>query len=265
AREVRALTALADRRQGYAREMREALTALDRAIARFVVERQLLEQAEADELAQALRDLRQHHASDHLTVYPILAAAIPGVGPQLKLRLLTAGIRTAAQIRDRRVTPATVGAGEVVEIEVPGRGFVQVNGLGRQQAQALIAWRRLLETEAAALLPEALPSAEESAIRLRYHTRREGLARREVAATRAAKRRREALVAQLRARHAALDRQEAALCEGVAQPRARGEAMLTERQTAVAAAHLALALARRDLAAYEQVRFANFLRGILFS
>lgn len=268
-REIGALTAIAERRQGYAREIREALTAIDRTIARFAVERQLLAQAEDDELVQALRDLRQHHAADHLTVYPILAAAIPGVGPQLKLRLLTAGIRTAAQIRDLRVTPvmAGVGAGaaEVVEIEVPGRGFVQVQGLGRQKAQALVAWRQLLEAEAVALLPEALTSAEESAIRLRYHTRREGLARREAAAIRSANRRREALRAQLRARHAALERQEAALRDRAASPRARSEATLAERQTAVAAAHLALALARRDLAAYEQVCFTNYLQGILFS
>lgn len=268
-REVRALMAIAERRQGYVREMREALTALDRAIARFAVERQLLEQAEEDELAQALRDLRQHHAVDHLTVYPLLAAAIPGVGPQLKLRLLTAGIRTAAQIRDLRVTPATAGAGsgagEIVEIEVPGRGYVRVNGLGRQKAQALVAWRQLLEAETVALLPEVLPSAEESAIRLRYHTRREGLARREIAATRAAERRREMLVAQLRARHDVLDRQEATLRDRAASPRARNEAILAERQAAVAAAHLALALARRDLAAYDRVRFTNYLQGILFS
>jgi DNA-binding helix-hairpin-helix protein with protein kinase domain len=266
-RETRALTAVAERRQGYARELREALTALDRASARFAVERQLLDQAEDEELTHALQDLRQHHAADHLVGYPVLAAAIPGIGPQLKLRLLTAGIRTAAQIRDLRVTPALAGAGagETVEIEVPGRGFVQVQGLGRQKAQALVSWRQLLEAEAVALLPEALPSAEESAIRLRYHTRREGLARREATATRAADRRRDVLAAQLRARHVALDRQEATLRDRAAQPRARGEAILTERQTAVAAAHLALALARRDLAAYERVRFTSYLQGILFS
>jgi len=220
-REVRALTAVAERRQGSAREMREALTALDRAIARFAVERQLLEQAEDDEVAQALSDLRQRHAADHLTVYPILAAAIPGLGPQLKLRLLTAGIRTAAQITDLRVTPAAAGTGEIIEIEVPGRGFVRVNGLGRQKARALVAWRQLLEAETVALLPEVLPSTEESVIRLRYHTRREGLARREVAATRAATRRKEVLVAQLRARQATLDCQESALRDRVAPPRAR--------------------------------------------
>lgn len=269
-REVRALTAVAERRQGYVRKLREALTALDRAIARFAVEHQLLAQAEEEELAQALSDLRQHHAADHLTVYPLLAAAIPGVGPQLKLRLLTAGIRTAAQIRDLRVIPAAAGAGagagagEIVEIEVPGRGFVQVNGLGRHKAQALVAWRRLLEAETVALLPEVLPSAEESAIRLRYHTRREGLVRREIAATRAADRRREVLATQLRAWHAALDRQESTLRDRAALPRARSEATLVERRTAIAAAHLALALARRDLAAYDQVRFVNYLRRILF-
>ena len=76
-RETRALTVLAERRQGYVRESREGLTALDRALARFAVERQLLQQAEEDELAQALQELRKHHAADHLSVYPVLAAAIP--------------------------------------------------------------------------------------------------------------------------------------------------------------------------------------------
>jgi len=161
------------------------------------------------------------------------------------------------------VTPAAVGAGEIVEIEVPGRGFVQVAGLGRQKAQSLVAWRQLLESEALARLPEVLPRGEESAIRLRYHTRREGLARREVAAMRAAERRKEALATQLRARHAALDRQEASVREQAAQPRAHSEATVAERQTAVAAAHLALALAGRDLAAYERVRFTSYLQGIL--
>lgn len=265
-REARELDGLNARRQEVAREAREAIGALDQGLKRFTVERQLLKQAEEEALAQALRDLRHRSAADHLAGYPVLTAAIPGLGPQLKLRLLTAGVRTAAQIRDVRVSHAPSGnaGGEVVQIEVPGRGFVQINGLGRKKAHALLAWRQLLETQSAAALPEALPAAEEAAIRLRYHTRQQALERRESAATRAAERRKETLRQQLRDRRAALDRDAAIVRDHAAEGRQQAEPRLADRQAQIATAHLALALARRDLAAYDEVRFALYVKRVLF-
>lgn len=262
AREERLLDRLNERRHEAAREAREARAALDRSLARYAVGRQLLDRAEAEALAQALRDLRQRHAAAQLAAYPVLTAAIPGLGPQLKLRLLAAGIRTAAQIRDLQI--AAVGAGgELVRIDVPGRGLVRVEGLGRKKAEALLSWRRLLEARATAALPESLPSGEEAAIRLRYHTRRERLQRREATAARTVERRKESLRAQARGARARFDREARAIRAQAAGPRDRAETELGAQQATLAASHLALALARRDRAAYDGIRFTRYLRGIV--
>jgi hypothetical protein len=263
AREADLLEALGARRQAVLREIREARAAIDRALARFAVERELLDNAEVEALAAALRDLRHRHAAAHLAAYSVLTAAIPGLGTQLKLRLLAAGIRTAAQVRDLHIAAVGGGGGELIQIDVPGRGLVRVEGLGRKKAEALLSWRQLLETQAVAALPDQLTPGEDAAIRLRFHTRREQLTRREAATERAAIRRKERLQTRVRDERARFEREAATIRAQAVAPRERVNADLDANQAALAAAHLALALARRDLAAYAPIRFARYARLVI--
>ena len=267
-REARQLAVLDGRWQDLLRQERATFAALDSALGRFATERQQLDRAEEEEVARTLRDRRQRLLAGELSGYTILSSGIPGIGPQAKLHLLSAGIRNAAQILDVRARVVQSGGGsgpggELVEIEVPGRGLVRVDGIGRKKAQALLAWRRQLETASHVALPDALPATDEAVMRRRYHNRRRALDRQESEARQRAERQKEGRRRRLRRRRATFDCRAAAIHARIARLRHPLTSRQTVRQERADTAQLALALARRELAAYDELRFGRYLRRIV--
>jgi hypothetical protein len=107
--------------------------------------------AESNELASTLLRLQEQAVTAHLQSRLIDHATIHGVGEKLKTRLKYAGIRTAADVEYWRVR--------------------QVDGIGDNKAQELLAWRNHLASFAR--IPSSLSTAETAAIRAKYHTQKQ--------------------------------------------------------------------------------------------
>lgn len=259
--EARRRGALRARRRDCAEREKEALARLDRELAAFDLRRQALGQEEARELAAALATLQGQFVERELARHALAGAAIPGVGPRLKLRLLVAGVRTAASFADVRVTPTN--GGHEAAITLDGGGSARVEGLGPQQARALLAWRDDLETRLRRAIPQSLPAGREAAIRARYAARRQALERQAAQAEQQADQRRDAIRQQHARERASLTRRARADRKAAVRARQEHDRAIAEATGRLAARQWALALARRDLAAYRQVGFAAYLRRLL--
>lgn len=264
AREAAQLAALAEARREGSREERAARGAVRRSLDRFEAERRAVAEAEAEEVARALRQHQHRAVAAELGSFALLDAELPGFGSQMLLQLLKAGVRTAADIGDVRVTrPAGSGGGDVVEIEVPGRGPVRVDGIGRKRAQALLAWRQSLAASAGVAIPQTLPIEQEAAIRLRHHTRRQTIERRAAQAARRAERQEIAIRERAQDERAELTLRADETRQRAASARERYSSWHRTAQSRLDTAQLVLSLARRDANSYRTVGFASYLRAIL--
>lgn len=264
ARESAQLAALAEERQERSRAERAARTAVRKSLERFEAEQRQLTEAEAEEVARTLRLLQHNSVATHLGNFALLDAELPGFGPQALLQLLKSGIRTAADIADVRITrPGGANGGDLVEIDVPGRGLVRLDGVGRKRAIALRDWRQGLVASSGVTLPVAIPPADEAAIRLRYHTRRQGIERQAATAARRAERLERAIREQAQDERAELALRADETRSRVAAARQRCAAWQSTAQAGLDASQIALAIARRDAAAYRAVGFTAYLRAIV--
>ncbi len=260
-REEAQLAALAAERQERADLLRDARAALRQGMERFDAELRQLQEAEAEELATALRLHRHRAVSEQLEPFALLDAELPGFGAHATLQLIKAGIRTAAQISDVRVSHSS--GGEIVQVEVPGRGLVQIDGLGRKRARSLLAWRQALVAASGSTLPAALPVEQEATIRLRYHVRCQEMERRAVAAERRADRQAVALRERAKDERAELKLRMDEVRQGAARARGRYEAVRDQASAKISSEQLALTLARRELGAYRAVGFRSYLRAVV--
>jgi len=111
-----------------------------------------LAQAEANELSSALRNRQQQHISTYLHGFPLDEADISGLGIVFKSRLKAAGFHTAADI-------------DVYRLQ-------RVEGIGPKRANALAAWRQTIESKARATMSQSLSQNEQAAIRAKYQSQR---------------------------------------------------------------------------------------------
>jgi len=111
--------------------------------------------AEADELKSTLQQLQTDHINCVLRQASLDPRSITGIGPGLTSKLISAGIRTAADVSMSRVK--------------------RVNGFGQARASAVVAWRNWLEARAKATMPQALPPQEQARIRSQYALQRSNL------------------------------------------------------------------------------------------
>ncbi len=263
--EAAALAALAAQGRDLSDRERAELAAAEAILTPFVAEGQALRQAEAAERAAALDALRARALADGLAAHPVVRADLPDLGARAKLRLLLAGVRTAADVVAVHPPPAPGGPADgAAIIEGAGGRRVAVTGVGPDRARALLAWRRRIEAGLRRTLPRALPPERDAAIGGKYGRRRAALARREARAVARAGRRQDAIRRRYRAR---CDRQ----AEALATTRAlytgacrENERRARERQALLARQRRALALAERERAAYRQITFDAYLRRILF-
>ena len=264
-REATRLAALTAERQEWTSQLRGARAAGRHRLERFEVERRQLQEAEAEELATALRLYRHRAVAERLEAFALLDAELPGLGAHSTLQLLKAGIRTAGQIVDLRVSrpSGAAGGGELVQVEVPGRGLVQVEGLGRKRAQTLLDWRQSLVIRTGIALPAALSVEQEATIRLRYHARRQEIARRATVAGKRAERQEAALRERGKDERAELNLRADEVRQRAARSRGRSAALQGRASAKLSSGQLALTLARRELGAYRAVGFAAYLRAVV--
>jgi hypothetical protein len=143
--------------------------ALEAALARFTpkieaLDEQIaaLDRALAERLGQALEAQQAAYVADFLHRQKLWRSDIPGLGAGYKLRLLAAGLTTAADIEYDLVRA--------------------IRGIGERRAMALHAWRQDLEARAHATMPVGLSAEARHRVGARYEARRRRLETRRDAA-----------------------------------------------------------------------------------
>jgi endonuclease YncB( thermonuclease family) len=119
--------------------------------------RRVLDQQERQALSSELQRIQQQHVDIGLRETLVETAHIPGVGPDLKGRLVSQGIRTAAD-----VTPAAVA---------------QVPGFGETHTSAVAKWRADTKAHLQLTVPNYLPFDLDAKIREEFDEQRARLDR----------------------------------------------------------------------------------------
>lgn len=110
--------------------------------------RDRLKYDEQNEIARALQSEQESFVRSYLANFPMSSASISGIGDILKSRLISAGVRTAADAEGFRVA--------------------NVSGIGEQKAAAIKRWRNGLVSAAQARQPQSLNAATAGGIRARF-------------------------------------------------------------------------------------------------
>lgn len=128
-----------------------------------------LYRAEHHERADALRALQVQVLDGELARHRLATVKMPGITDKLVYGMALDDVRTAADFIDVLVED------EVVLVRADGRR-VRTSSLGPSEAQALLRWRRMLESQYEYLLPQHLPSERDAVVREAYAAKRAALA-----------------------------------------------------------------------------------------
>jgi micrococcal nuclease len=131
----------------FARRFHKRLQVENNIIQQAMQERERLLQAEKEEIENTLRDLREKHVEDGLAAALIKHANLPGIGPDLRQRLMEHGIHSAAQV---------------------GEKLWRCPDLGDSQRQELLDWRKRVLEELEASKPVSLPERQLQSIAKKY-------------------------------------------------------------------------------------------------
>lgn len=112
-------------------------------------QREVLFQAEKDEIHRALETLQRDHLENGLTAARVSDATIPGIGPRLKERLAGYGVVSAAQVTEKTS---------------------RLPGFGETKHQALMNWRVSVVARLESTRPHALPHEQLEAIKQKYQS-----------------------------------------------------------------------------------------------
>lgn len=254
-----------------AKSEREELEAVDlnlqQALASVNQRRHALVRSQTTELARTLRSLQNQHVSSRLAQYYLSSAAITGIGATMKKRLSSAGVRSAADIANVRVTQTGWGRywQQVAYIEVPGRGNVHVEGIGPKKAALLLAWRRHIDSQLRSSIPNSLPHAQQSAIESRYERDRVALDQEEVVVREGEEQKKDSVRQKSSQERAALVRRLQCAREQLAKKRRPLERQIGEMRRQIPEKEWAVANTQRELLAFRRVNFVEYLKGILLS
>jgi hypothetical protein len=198
---------------------------------------------EQNALDAALKGLQHEHMAAARRT-SIADAQIPGIGPGLKSQLMTAGIRTVADVSLQRVAA--------------------VNGFGGQRATAVDVWRTHVEQSARATMPQRVSEAERQSIAARFEAERRQIAVAREQAVAALGRRLQEIAEWHAARPAALDHEAMDAKVSYEQSAAEIEEKLTAARSALTDEQERSEVIQQELAPYTQVTFSRYLGMTLF-
>lgn len=161
-----------------------------------------------------------------LTQVTLEDSIIPGIGPKLTRRLIKHGIRTAADVELTRLQ--------------------RVPGIGSSRMQDLLSWRRRVEAQVGASLPNSLPPKEVAELQKQFDRQRNAIQTRHN---------------QQQARINAMRQKSERRAHDEQQ---KIEAQLNATRAAVASRATSLDAVEQELALYRSVSLATFLRQIFF-
>jgi hypothetical protein len=223
----------------------------------------VLDQAEAQEMTRTLQNAQSQFVYDRLAEHALLSANIAGLGASVKLKLILAGVRTAADILNVQNVGGWQGQPMVTYILTSDNRRVRIQGIGPKKAAALLAWRRNLESQIRPQVPRSLPAPQEAALRSKYQARRQTLDVQRAGLQRSADQQMEAVRAKYRKEQDKWGRRLFEAQQEFAKQRQALEGRTRERRKTVAEKHWAAARLQRELEAYRQVTFGGYLRRIV--
>jgi hypothetical protein len=137
-----------------------------------VFERQTIDQEEQAELAGALASYRKKWLEDRLTSHRIGREKIPEVDVEMKRRLRSNGIVTAADFLDINLSQS-YGRKKLIKayMILKSGGSIHVP-MSPPQAKALIDWRKKLERKYRAQIPQFVPPSILAPIKSKYNDRK---------------------------------------------------------------------------------------------
>lgn len=249
-------------RSSEAKEIVEAGKRLEGQVGNLERSRQRLSKTEESEVGNSLRGLQSAHIDNYLRAHLVSSARIPGIGQGVVRSLAGYGIRSAADFTGIQYQTGPRG-GQQVYIRTR-RGAVHPSGVGEKKARDLEAWRLSIQSKARASQPNALPSPQLQAIRMRYTQQRQALVDQEQAA------RSEAVSEQTKIRtkwaitQADLSTKLADARQRFAHDRAQADSRLFGARKTADAAAWQRKLAEREMAAYQKVGYGQYLIGIFW-
>lgn len=239
---------------------------LQMELAEINLQRQRLKQAQTSEIALALQDIQANFLPQNLLKHDLTRAHIRGIGPEIKKRLLAAGIRTAADIAGIHTVRTKKGwySKEIAYIEVIGRGKVYINGMGPQKAKAILAWRQDIESSLKSQIPNSIPPDLEATIQAKYQPGLQELDSREYIARQEGNQKKNDLRAKSRRVQNALASEAGEIQSTFTKQHRELEKEIAVKNSQQSSIQLTLADAQQKLAAFHLVNFKTYLRQILF-
>jgi hypothetical protein len=184
----------------------------------------------------------------------------------MKKRLSDAGIKSAADIINIHIAQSGWGrySHEVAYIEISGQRRIHVEGIGPTKAQALLSWKRDIESRFRGHMPQSLPTAQETVIRSKYQAQRQSIDRQEIDANYNARQRKEEVLGKYRQEQDALTNQSHDFRDQFAKQRRDHDQKIRQQEKHLSEKHWTLAKVQREFDAYRQVNFAVYLKRVLF-
>lgn len=141
-------------------------------VSEIVRARQTLDQEEKTELADTLASFQKTWLEDQLKKYRIGKEKIPDLDDDIKRRLRSSEIRTAADFTDITIIQS-YGRKKIEKVYVilKNGGSIHV-GMSPSQAKALLEWRKKLERKYRPKIPQSLPRSEIAAITSKFNDRK---------------------------------------------------------------------------------------------
>lgn len=235
-------------------------------LANLNLQRRRLKQAQTSEIALALKDIQSKFMPQSLATHDLTRAHIRGIGPEIKKRLLAAGIRTAADIADIHTVRTKTGwfSKETAYIEVFGRGKVHIEGMGTKKAKAILAWRQDIESGLKSQIPNSIPPALEATIQAKYQPGLQELDSREYIARQEGNKKKNDLRAENRQAQNALAREISEIQNTFTKQRRELEKEIFLKNDQLTSVQLTLAGAQQELTAFQSVNFITYLKHVLF-
>lgn len=218
---------------------------------------------EMRELAAELDRLRQAYVVKRLGTRSVESASIEGISLELKRRLSTAGIRTAGDVVDFRVTGYVrkyhAGVGSFV---LRSGAPVHVDGIGEKRGKRVVEWARSLASTFARTAPTAIDPMSDARIRRRYEYEANLLTQQEEAAKSRAPIEVQNVVASYRQQQDALSQKVQAVRQQIAIWRGENQRQIRLAQQQVAQTRGELAQLDGELRPYLIFTFGEYLRQV---
>lgn len=236
-------------------------------VGKINAKKQALVQQEANELRGTLETVQANFLNQELSRYSLSNANISGIGSALSSRLMTSGIKTAAEIGDVQIIQRTYGhkISETAYILVPGRGKVHVEGIGPKKSQQLLSWKKALESRARTRMPQSLPQAQANGIKAKYQAQRQSLETQEMDAKKKAAQDKDAVHLKYRKEQDSLEKQLSSARANFAKQVLDLEGKAASEKKRLSEKAWSISKAEFNLKAYSQISFSKYLRNAFLS